>query len=519
MPAYRCSALSCRRITFQPPKGLKCRGCGAALTKIIEKRKPQRANPHVQPNNETDRAFRDFPRGKAAADLCGFPLALRHLDAFQHVANTMKTVIVSRAVGMSCRAQIEEGYSMKDFRIHGKSCDFGPMAGFVCMDPRLNKKGMAGLEYNAKAHLTALAGVVQDQPTFEAFGTQGGAMSMPSKRLRTGAWKASVVPLFISEARRVELMAGWGSDRPLGSKTKKQQGGDWVGVCEKITNSDTLTVPWRLIRTAVNGKSMWAVCIDDSVSFSQKYPALGMISDQQKREKLKALLGTVPTADSIKIPMRRSSSTGRAYPQVMGMANATNYLGTTEKDDTPISKKAITGDYDLFSVWPKIEDYETQGLDKRLGPMHSLDKESQIRGNVSQRVTWAGALLNKVCNEYDALGYHRIVCHHSDENYRPFIGDVDLPLIAFVPDARSAIGISDLAKFKSFVDNIMALEYRPSFNPGWIAEMAVASMSLQDAKKLLTGSAAAMNLVNLSWIRTLEKKHNVNFTELAKRIH
>ena len=74
----------------------------------------------------------------AVLQLTGIPL--RHMDAFQRVANAKNCVIMSRAVGTSCTQLIEESYSSKGFHVKAKSCDWGPMAGFVLADPNLTKR-------------------------------------------------------------------------------------------------------------------------------------------------------------------------------------------------------------------------------------------------------------------------------------------------------------------------------------------------------------------------------------------
>ncbi|MSO24253.1 MAG: hypothetical protein EXQ58_13645 [Acidobacteria bacterium] len=65
-----------------------------------------------------------------------------HAAAFRDVAMLEKCVIIVRATGPTCPGLLEEGYDTKGYRIHGKSCDWGPMAGIVLRDPRLNKAGL-----------------------------------------------------------------------------------------------------------------------------------------------------------------------------------------------------------------------------------------------------------------------------------------------------------------------------------------------------------------------------------------
>ena len=95
--------------------------------------------------HENDPVFR--------ANLIGMPDS--HAAMFKQIAMMKSCVIMSRATGPTCKQLLEQGYDTKGFRIHGKSCDWGPMAGFVLRDPRLNKSGAAKADYNRKEHKTA----------------------------------------------------------------------------------------------------------------------------------------------------------------------------------------------------------------------------------------------------------------------------------------------------------------------------------------------------------------------------
>jgi hypothetical protein len=66
---------------------------------------------------------------KPACDLTGF--VLEHCDAVESVANRTSCIISFRAPGKAAQGLIAEGYGMKGFRIDTKSCDWGPMCGFV----------------------------------------------------------------------------------------------------------------------------------------------------------------------------------------------------------------------------------------------------------------------------------------------------------------------------------------------------------------------------------------------------
>src|SRR5687767_8456368 len=74
-----------------------------------------------------------------ACQMSGMPIA--HARGFQQVANDSRCMIASRSVGKYATTLILEGYASKGFHVKAKSCDWGPMAGFVLSDPRFGKSG------------------------------------------------------------------------------------------------------------------------------------------------------------------------------------------------------------------------------------------------------------------------------------------------------------------------------------------------------------------------------------------
>ena len=98
-------------------------------------------------------------RGQSACDKTGIPAL--HADAFQEVADGTDTVIASRAVGIYATGLILEGYASKGFHNKAKSCNWGPMAGFVLDDPRFTKVG--GTEKGQKEQREALLHAIDER--------------------------------------------------------------------------------------------------------------------------------------------------------------------------------------------------------------------------------------------------------------------------------------------------------------------------------------------------------------------
>ena len=75
----------------------------------------------------------------SACDRSGMPF--EHAQCFQNIADFNSTIIASRSVGKWATGLIRESYASKGFHVKAKSCNWGPMAGFVMADPRFSKKG------------------------------------------------------------------------------------------------------------------------------------------------------------------------------------------------------------------------------------------------------------------------------------------------------------------------------------------------------------------------------------------
>src|SRR5690348_15361697 len=76
--------------------------------------------------------------GPAAVKHCG--MLGSHAAVFTEVANRNKVVLGSRELNPLCESLLREGHASKGFYIKAKSCDWGPMAGMVLVDPRFTKE-------------------------------------------------------------------------------------------------------------------------------------------------------------------------------------------------------------------------------------------------------------------------------------------------------------------------------------------------------------------------------------------
>ena len=352
----------------------------------------------------------------------GMPVA--HMEAFLNVARSQKCVILVRATGPTCHGLLAEGYDTKGYRIHGKSCDWGPMAGFVMRDPRLNKYGLNKAGFNRSKHAEAIEHDEENQ-----------------------GWKASCTPLKISRERVLWL-------KGQGLITVTEKGGRLDGLA---THPTGIRFHYSLIPEP---GGLYGVYFDNT-----------RLSERWVQEK-----GTAKTAIHPKW--------GANYEPMLAMTNPPDHGGLAVNAAPHL--KAITGDYDLFAVWPYAEHHDAQagGDDHRpLGTVRGSNSAAEKKNidqlernfTVSGQGTKLGNITNRiymVCQLVNSL-VGRQVLWHSDESARPFLDDVDLPVIAFNP-AGSYFGIESIADFQAYIAACEASEIHVSLSNAWAQDATAA---------------------------------------------
>lgn len=75
--------------------------------------------------------------GVGAIDASG--IVRSHVEAFKDVAARSNAMILVRGVNPDATPLIEENYATKNLHVKGKSANWGPQAGFICVDQELGK--------------------------------------------------------------------------------------------------------------------------------------------------------------------------------------------------------------------------------------------------------------------------------------------------------------------------------------------------------------------------------------------
>jgi hypothetical protein len=406
-----------------------------------------------------------------AANLVGFPV--RHAEIFQVVADQLDVVIISRAIGATCTGLIEEHYGLKGFRIDTKSCNWGPMAGFVCVDPNLNKFGTAKAGFNRHETADAVAGTV----SMARFGVNRQQVASA-----VADWSAGTCPLIISGDRVDDLV----NNLRLITIKQAHDNGHKSGEC----NEAGVRLPWRLVplkqvlEKAVAGSNPGNHVVKNAWDAARVKPG------GPDHYYVICVNRFLLAGDGCKLEY--PAGTSAVYVQV-GSNRFETILGLTNPGTASLGFKAcVTGDYDLFAAWPRREQFGHAFNRPTLTTQGSFDARPQDRrgqmesflvGNISTRLNIVKVRLNTLLQFEGGGGFQGGQCvHHSDEIGNPNVllqKDLAecLPMIAFSPQRSGsrfggAWGIShDLPSFFDFAnlcnENGYAVELR---RPAWIQQ-------------------------------------------------
>jgi hypothetical protein len=379
----------------------------------------------------------------------GFPKL--HVDAFKAVACRNKSVISSRELNPLCTDLVLEGYAAKGFHIKAKTCDWGPMAGFVPEDYRFTK-GKQKLED-------------QKRDLEKAFGHH-----------------ANCVPLFISEERFQKLL----KCRLMKATSQKAR------VCEVTANPEGgANFQFTLVKLMVPppgcDTTMWGInyhpqqseepCTARRVKPGEvpKWPGLRPVygmTNPTPEEKLgvkaavagdydlwcvfpHSSLGGSGIADRL-MPLRANLVSGQRPGATM--QKLLHQFGDAEDHRPAQPGKVVSG----------------QAASAKLIFGSSADrakladeKEDKHLGNISHAIMKIRNELNAACGSKAGN-----VVQHSDYGGNPF-ATIDFPLIFFVPDPShsfsqaEALVASDMMGLKSILQGIQRKGYILKLNPAW----------------------------------------------------
>jgi hypothetical protein len=352
-------------------------------------------------------------QGQAALDHVGMPAS--HGKAFEQIALAENCVISSRELGETGKQLVEEGYDSKGFRIKTKSCDFGPMAGFVVEDPRFSKKGLAFAATQAKYTTHALT---DDDNVGWRAGTEQICLSQARMDYLRGNAKTRVIPRFTGDANL--LVGSLNAPAELHWVARKQ--------------------PHKLTQ-----ESVWHLYVAPDATVLQR-----------PWDKMKDLLG----------PMRALVNPYPAYP-------TGHYKNCCCGDYDLFAVWPLKKNYS-----PLDEDRRIAGMNSKAEDRDKQIEawEDKKLGNISNRVHLVAQLINSALpSVMGAVGGRRDMCHHSDEAGRPGVTSLDTPIIAFIPIHKRVrvVTARTIQDVRTLVVACNELGFQVIINAGWKAQLGV----------------------------------------------
>ena len=300
----------------------------------------------------------------------GFPETVS--KAFIVTTVRVGSVVMSRAPGAAATGLIAAGQDLKGYFVKAKSCNWGPMAGFMCQLPPLNKLGPSNIAFNYLENLDYVKGATarghQDGYFYTVNPTDNGTGAQPLR----SPW----VPLVISDGRRQWLIAQGFIDTAL-----TQQDHD-LGVIYGLAYNTARTAAVEYVLVPSSDGRSWSLYhgnvyyLDGGGTWRNYW---NYVPDPNKplwaADPQLMPLGTpptgnipVPTANPVRATLngwftqRFQSSApwsakADAWRPINGIQNpfplAYSDVGhSTGAVESPLN--AVVGDYDLFGVWPRL---------------------------------------------------------------------------------------------------------------------------------------------------------------------
>lgn len=408
----------------------------------------------------------------------GFPPKMT--QAFLDTATATDCVVMTRVPGGATTDKINARYDLKGYFIKAKSCDWGPMAGFLCESPALNKKGADNLFSNADAnrlYLDKLANFLN-------------LKTIPFRQIEildSQRKKIEEDPSFKKSAQAM------GSSTYVGIASAK----NGTAFCEFMMSKDNKSKRWLLyhgdiyvkadnrLREKIQQSKLAGklTLVGNKAIKRQNFLGYESKEEDDKKshpaissEQESILVSKRHTLENITLPARKA----KTWTPIRGI---TNPYPPFEGDEA--FRNTVSGDFDLFAVWPRIP--PTALLDcQRISENHAalpgneksatnkgvyaflttpgkrftlestrsrhlyfefipgFDKIGKLEdpqlGNINDAVANVVALLNS----FVAVAYQEKatsnVAFHSDEGGRPGVADVDYPFAVFLPEPKQDPG-------------------------------------------------------------------------------
>lgn len=398
-----------------------------------------------------------------------------------------RQIIMSRVPGGATTNLIAQGYDTKGFLIKTKSCDWGPMAGFVCKLPPLNKAGYDNLKSNYKSTKKFWDTCQKEKKKTDPF------RQIKITKSRIGELKKQSFfnKVDLKETRTVS----WGvasNKKDINESTVIIEFLLYKDRLEKTNDVDIYKVYHGKIFIRETTTSKW-IDYEGFIKGTTKPDFLMDTKIYEYGDKLNTTMEKIDVKDEeLKQTIIKPS---KDFYELQGICNL--YKEKEDKEQT--YQSTVTGDYDLFAVWPVFEKriderhhiLDTRQLLLRLSEVkccNKINEDKKLKDAIIQNVFSSfinyndslpvviqfiphttqmkdGELESEEMGNYNNIGIKCIDkinrdvqaenkpmkfkrAHHSDEGGRPEINLLDLPVLVSMPNSY--------AERVNFIDNLFS---------------------------------------------------------------
>jgi hypothetical protein len=435
----------------------------------------------------------------------GFPPEMA--KSFLETADKLDCVILSRTPGGAATQLITEGYDLKGYEIKSKSCNWGPMAGFLCRIPILSKDGIANVKYNY-GYLKSYCDKWREK-------------TQPGTKIKY-EYGDLFQPIKITNARKNEIFKS-PSLYKMGIKNE-----DYIEINEKliygVCSIEAVKMEylleqepsefWSIYLGQISaiftdsqweeytGEEKWGVfskeeaVIDKNITKKSNNSTLQKIVSKDLKDRIKKL--------------REARKLESEKGMFFAIEGAVNPYPPYPKYKNDSYKNCVTGDYDLFACWPKTtyplqelirqaefslgkENYFSsfgKSLTLGLRPAGAFnhiyiefipgvpainDLEDPEKGNINDLTELVAGTLNSIAGV--AIKNDKTYANkafHSDEGGRPKIDEIEFPIAFFLPvssgfkfkEKRGGL-IKDINEFLEFISKCAENGHRVTLSHGW----------------------------------------------------
>lgn len=375
-------------------------------------------------------------RDEAAKSASG--IAPTHLPAFYTVAKTMNVWIMVRNVNKLCTSLIEHGYPTKGMSVHGKSADWGPQAGLICVNQELSK-------YQGKARVPALNAEVEHS-------LHHGMQDVKATPLITPKWR-------LDELERLGLVNIKWTFAQLGHGRYEKQG--------------TITCPGRphsfLAVPTPSGTGNFAI----SVRLNNQ----GSGEVVKVLARTRSLTGSPMTQTEGELPLTADYDLFNVCPSFQDLDLGGDDKFQNARGDLPqINRFALNHGIKKVYEAPQALDMGTrvQRLTSSVNPEDGRVKaryenalrasqNHQVRGHISIRQNLVRQRLNGIINSSYKGGD---TVHHGAETMNPFPEADDFGITVFTPTGWT-FGVENLIDLNDAYHKCREAGYYFHTNPAW----------------------------------------------------